>query len=176
MCGLPRCGKSTYIEANKDDAVIISSDEVRARVFGHQYYLPAEGFVWAVVHAMARIVLDQGKSILIDETSLTEKSRHQWRKFSQEYSIPLYIIWIQTPIKECLRRNELSTEGVDKLPEGIIEGKAAHFEEPIAEPKSMPPVHLKVESKHDRSYGQQLMEDFGWSKEDAFKGHTHEHI
>jgi predicted kinase len=176
MCGLPRCGKSTWIKENKGDAIVISSDEVRAQIFGHQYHFPAEGFVWAVVHSMARMLLDQGKSILVDETGLTNKIRHQWRKFSLEYGVPLHIVWVQTELKECLRRNEQSTEGVDKLPNGIIEQKASYFEEPVEDAQLDPPVFVLTVNEHDRSYGQQLVEDFGWTPEEAFRGHTHEHI
>ena len=61
MCGLPRSGKSTWIRKNKGDAVIVSPDEIRSDIFGHQFFKNCEPWVWAMAKSMVRLLMGQGR-------------------------------------------------------------------------------------------------------------------
>jgi len=136
MCGIARSGKSTWINENRKDAVVICPDKVRSEIFGHQYFANAEDFVWDVTKAMARIILEQGKDALIDATHITFGSRGIWIKIAEQYDADFEIVWIKTSMAECIKRNEGSEEG-HKLPDGVIERMAAKFEDPYYDGKDL---------------------------------------
>jgi len=130
MCGLPRSGKSTWIRKNKIDEIVISPDEVRAKIFGHQFFANAEGFVWAFAESMVKLLLEQDKSVIIDATNITSASRYKWIKIAESYKAKVKIVFFKTSLKVCLRRNEKSKAG-QKLPEKVINNMAIWFEDPI---------------------------------------------
>ena len=130
MCGLARCGKSTWVAKNKKDAVVVSPDEVRATIFGHQYHLDAEEFVWSVTNAMIKLLLDQGKSVIVDATSTTDFSRDKLINIARKRKLKIRIVWIKTSLAECQRRNAKSAEG-KKLPEEALDRMARNFEDPV---------------------------------------------
>jgi predicted kinase len=129
MCGLARCGKSTWIEKNKGDAVVVCPDEVRAKIFGHQFHRPAEPFVWAVVKSMVRMLLDQDKNVILDATNLTDSSRRVWLDMADEYGTTVRVVWIQTPLEECKRRSRSSVEG-NIVPDEVLDRMEETFEPP----------------------------------------------
>jgi predicted kinase len=129
MCGLARCGKSTWIKKNKKDAIVVSPDKVRSDIFGHQFHANAEDFVWACSKAFVRLLLDQGKSVIIDATNLTFKQREPWIRMAQEFDIKLRIVWIKTSLKICKIRNDKS-EVNRKVPVEVLDRMALSFENP----------------------------------------------
>ena len=83
MCGLARSGKSTWLLKNRAKSVIICPDKVRSEIFGHQFFANAEDFIWGVTKAMARLILEKGKDVLIDATHTTYGSRKIWLKMAK---------------------------------------------------------------------------------------------
>lgn len=128
-CGLPRSGKSTYVKKNSKD-VIVSPDRIRKLIFGHQFHKEAEDFVWAYAKGMAKLILEQGKNVIIDATNLNFYAREQWYKIAKDYNAKIRVIWIKTSLKECKKRNAKSPDG-EKLPEKVLDGMARMFENPI---------------------------------------------
>jgi len=129
MCGLARCGKSTWIRNNKKNAIVICPDDIRANIFGNQFFVPAESFVWGIALSMARILLEQGKDVLVDATNITFGSRDKFISIAKELDCKVRVVWIKTSIKVCLNRNAKS-DADNKLPDGIIEGMAKTFQDP----------------------------------------------
>ena len=130
MCGLARCGKSTWLNKNKKDAVVICPDEIRAKIFGHQFHQESEGFVWAFAESMVRLLLEQNKGVIIDATNLTYGSRDKWIRIAKEYGIKVEIIWIKTSLKKCKERNKKSKKG-NKIPVVVLDRMASMFESPF---------------------------------------------
>jgi predicted kinase len=130
MCGLARCGKSTWIKKNKKDAIVICPDEIRWKIFNHQFFFPAENFVWGIAMSMTRLLLDQGKDVIIDATNTTFASRGRFISIARGLGLKTQVIWLQTSIKTCLKRNSKSNKD-NKLPDGVIESMAERFEDPI---------------------------------------------
>jgi predicted kinase len=130
MTGLARCGKSTWISKNKGNAVIVCPDDIRAKVFGHQFHIDAEEFIWAFTNAIIKLLLDQGKSVIVDATSINEFSRDKLIRIARQRKLKIRIVWLKTSVKECKRRNAKSPEG-KKVPDEVIDRMARGFEDPI---------------------------------------------
>lgn len=129
-CGLPRSGKSTYIKKHIKNDVIVCPDRIRKLIFGHQFHKEAEDFVWAYAKGMAKLILEQGKNVLIDATNINLYSREQWYRIAKDYNAKIRVIWIKTSLKECIKRNAKSPEG-ERLPEDMLIRMAQAFENPV---------------------------------------------
>jgi predicted kinase len=137
MCGFPKSGKSTWIEKNKNflEDIIVSPDEIRRIIFGHQYHQNAEPFIWAFAEGMTRMLLEQGRNVIVDATNTTYSGRVRWIIIARNYDVKLRIIWIKTSLEECLKRNKKSLK--DKLiPEDVMRQMEVRFEEPYAQKTS----------------------------------------
>jgi len=127
MCGLPRSGKSTWIKNNKRDAVIVSPDDIRKEVFGHQFHSPANKFVFAIAEAMAILLIKQGKDVIIDATHMTESTRSQWVYALKDIDCCIQVVWVHTfkdiskQMDVCLSRNSLSPKD-EQLPVDVLKG------------------------------------------------------
>ena len=129
MIGLPRSGKSTWIKKNKKDAVVVSPDEIRAKIFGHQFHSNAEDFIWAFAKAMCRLLLEQGKDVIIDATNINSYSRNVWINIGKQYKAKVRMIWTKTSVQKCLQRNK----GEKSVPKDVILKMAHVFETPSLE-------------------------------------------
>ena len=162
MCGLARCGKSTWIKKNKKDAIVVCPDEIRSKIFGHQFHKPAEEFVWAFAKSMARLLLEQGKSVIIDATNVTYVSRQCWIKMAQEYGVKTKIVWLKTSVKVCKSRNEKSKEG-QKVTNEVIDRMASMFDNPVPNKEDNTEVIEIPKSKNEKClpfsnyYGKEIM-------------------
>lgn len=128
-CGLPRCGKSSWIKKNKGDAIVVCPDDIRSNIFGHQFHRDAEDFVWAFAIAMVKLLLKQGKNVIVDATNINRYSRECWIKIASSYGIKIRIVWLKTSIAECKRRNIKDNDG-KMVPDNVIDRMAMMFEDP----------------------------------------------
>jgi len=149
MCGLPRSGKSTYVNKYKDkyNAIVICPDEIRFNIFGHQFHKPAEDYIWAIAKTFARLLLSQNKNVIIDATNLTFEARNVWIKLAEEYYVNLKIIWIRTSVEQCVKRNKNSPIG-KKLPEGRIEEMYNTIDAPYLQSTKRPFELIEIENNH----------------------------
>lgn len=132
MCGLPRCGKSSWIRKNKGDAVVVSPDEIRSDIFGHQFHMCAEDFVWGVAKSFVRMLLKQGKDVIVDATHISFSKRAVWLLIAKEFDAKLKIVWIKTSVEVCKRRSAKSKEG-NVVPDAVIDRMAEYFQDPFYE-------------------------------------------
>jgi predicted kinase len=134
MCGLSHSGKSTWIEKHKNslEDIVVSPDEIRRVVFGHQFHQSAEPFIWAFAEGMTRMLLEQGKNVILDATNITYSSRVKWMIIARNYDIKLRIIWISTSLEECLKRNKKGPKN-KQIPEDVLRNMSLGFEEPYAQ-------------------------------------------
>jgi predicted kinase len=106
MCGLPGSGKTTWIKNNKkSDTDIISLDDIRHSIFGHQFYRDAEPWILAFAASMAKILLEQKRSIIIDATNLLPFMRNTWRTMAQKYGAKIELVLLDVPLAVCIKRN-----------------------------------------------------------------------
>lgn len=126
LVGLPGSGKSTLVK-DGTFGIVICPDDYRKVLTGHDFYKPAEEFIWLICKTVARVHLMRGESIVVDACHVSRRSRAMWVKLAQEYGAKVNCIWVNTPLDECIRRADLRER---KVPIAVIEAMHRNFEEP----------------------------------------------
>ena len=129
MCGLPRSGKTTWIEKHKSNAIVVSNDWIRANVLGTTYMTTANPAIWMITDACIRILLSQKKDVILDGVNGTQFARKFFTDLGKEYGARIRIIRITTPIEVCLQRNQKCK----KLPDLVLHRMNEEMEGPSPE-------------------------------------------
>ena len=108
MVGLPGAGKSTFAK-NHPECVVISSDAVRAELFGDEAIQGDTMKVFSVVNARVREALDNGFDVIYDATSLTKKIR---RNIIHSFNANHIAVFVNTSVDDCIRRDALRSRTV----------------------------------------------------------------
>ncbi len=113
MCGLPGCGKSTWLRKKQHPSppvpelagfIVLCPDDFRLVLTGKEFYRPAEDMVWSHVKTTARVLV-RNHSIWIDSTNLTIGNRAQWVQIANDLSCDIECVAFNIPLEECLKRN-----------------------------------------------------------------------
>ena len=136
MCGIPRCGKSSWINKNKRDNIIVCPDTIRKEIFGHQFHQPANKFVFAIAEAMVSLLLKQQKNVIVDATHMTKTLRASWYPVTKELSyVKTDIVWVyadkdpQKNLEICIERSRKSVAD-EIVPYDVLCRMANQFEPP----------------------------------------------
>lgn len=130
MIGYPASGKSTHIQditENHPEYVVICPDDFRLEISGKEYDASFEKVVWSTVKTVARVLLKNHRDVILDATNLTKKSRAQWVNTAKDFGCPVHAVWVNTPFKECCKRNNLRNRVV---PQDVMDNMYTTFEEP----------------------------------------------
>lgn len=127
MIGLPGSGKSTVAKsiASNTTAVIISSDEIRAELFGKAEIQENTGLVFQTMFNRTKDNLNMGNSVIYDATNLHSKQRRHL--LSMLPKCKKIAVLVLTPYTVCLERNK-SRERV--VPENVIRNMYLSFQTP----------------------------------------------
>lgn len=126
MVGLPGSGKSTFAK-NHPECIVVSSDAVRAELFGDEAVQSDPKRVFAIVDSRVCDALNDGHDVIYDATSLTKKIRHDIiHTFKAEH----IAVFVNTPVDECIRRDALRTRTVGAE---VIHNMAARLVVPTLE-------------------------------------------
>jgi len=125
MVGLPRSGKSTYVEKYKGYKVIVSADNLRYLVYGQRFWGPGEDMMWAVRKIVLTMLMEQGIDIVIDETNTTVARRKPIIELARKHGYSVEAIVINTSKEVCIERAQ--TEGDERIIP-VIERMAEQFE------------------------------------------------
>jgi predicted kinase len=115
MVGLPRSGKSTWVDKYKYNAVVISADDLRLLIYGQRYFSGGEQYMWAVRDTMLKYLINQGKDIIIDDTNTMISRRSLIIKLAKSAGYYIKAIVVATDLEECIRRATV-TEQADLEP------------------------------------------------------------
>ena len=125
--GLPRSGKSSW--AREQKTPIVNPDSIRLALHGKAFIKEREDEVWAIAYLMTRALLLAGHmEIIIDATSVTQRSRDAWAKEFPECIIKL--MWFDTSKEECIKR---ARGGKRAYLIPVIERMASQWEDPRKE-------------------------------------------
>ncbi len=126
LVGLPGSGKSTFAK-ELDGAVHISSDEIRACLYGSEEIQNDPSRVFAFMDSATRDCLEDGRDVIYDATSLTEAIRVKTINKFKDLASEIICVQMSTPLSECLRRNARRSRIV---PEDKLLKMAESFETP----------------------------------------------
>lgn len=141
MVGLPRSGKSTYARALQETGwVRVEPDAFRLALHGNAFHPPAEGIVWAAAELAVRALLVSGHAVVIDATNTTRHRRSGWLRIARDLSVPAEAFVMDTPLRECLERNEWRRH---RVPPDVMERMARQWEPPDAELEGVAVRHVR---------------------------------
>ena len=133
MCGCPGAGKSTFLknkEKKDENLVIVSRDKIRFSIVKpNEEYFSHEDEVLKEFWKQINTALAENKDVLVDQTSLTPKSRKYLLDHVTGYTYA-NIIWINEDLKTCLERNEKRKGTRSYVPRGTIRRMYFQFVEP----------------------------------------------
>jgi predicted kinase len=128
MVWLPASGKSTYAKelSQKEEAIIVSSDEIRKELLGDINDQTQNQLVFEEVEK--RIIAGLKKvNVIYDATNLKKERRIAFLNKIKNIKAIKYAMVMATPLKECLERNENRER---KVPENIITEMSNNFDVP----------------------------------------------
>lgn len=116
MVGLPGSGKSTRakeLATLEKSCEILSSDAIRKELSGSEQDQTQNDKVFRLLYQRMNELLSEGKSVIIDATNTTLKSR---RRILSECEIPCYreVQLVMTPVEECISRDASRERSVGK--------------------------------------------------------------
>lgn len=111
LIGLPGAGKSTYSRTiKKADKIIISSDEIREKLFGTEFNDSIKAEVFKHLISESINCLKKGFDVIVDTTFLNEKLyRNIFIKEINEANVEVKTIAviIERDIEECIARDKM---------------------------------------------------------------------
>jgi len=134
LIGVPASGKSTWVEKYKDDALVISTDDLIEEYAKSQSKTYNEVFKEqikiatkiAMEHAEAAFASDQ--DVIWDQTNLTKKSRKSKLAMVPEHYCKKAVFFATPPEEEWKRR--LNSHPGKSIPQNILMGMVSGLEMP----------------------------------------------
>jgi predicted kinase len=133
LSGLPGAGKSTLKDTAENfrdlDAAWLSTDDIRRQLLGAVTDLAENGElievlpeaanieVFAILKLMVRARLRNGRTCIIDATSLTDADRKPFVDMAQAHGVGYKVLILGTALDDCLTANQNRTR---KVPEARI--------------------------------------------------------
>lgn len=126
MIGIPASGKSTIAKeiAKSEEAIIVSSDEIRNELLGDINDQTQNAKVFEEVERRLKINIKEGRNVIFDATNINYKKRRDWLNRFNKYNVEKIGILVATPYEECLLRN---SQRERKVPEEVIKRMYFNF-------------------------------------------------
>jgi predicted kinase len=114
--GLPGSGKTTwareYARAHRGEVGIVCRDTIREYVLGLTMQAGdsvldrcGEDLVTALCRALAAVLLESGRDVIVDATNLSPVHVDVWRALASGYGAAVEILDMDVPVEECTRRD-----------------------------------------------------------------------
>ena len=114
MMGAPGAGKSTWLKGREIDAVrfsLVAEDEE---------YFSKEKEVFSTYISTINNYLSQGFNVIADATHLNAASRNKTIRNIKVKDADIRVIWIKTPLNQCLAQNEFRIGTRGYVPQSAI--------------------------------------------------------
>jgi len=116
--GLPASGKSTHARTLVDQGYVrVNKDDLRSMLHNSRFSKGNEKEVLEVRDNMITIALNKGKNVVVDDTNFEAKHQIRLQEIADEHNADLEVLFIDTPVEECIKRNELRA---NKVPISVI--------------------------------------------------------
>lgn len=130
LCGLPGSGKSyeADIIAEEHEAVIHSSDDLRAKLLGDVNNQKKNADIFSILHKNIKEDLQAGKNIIYDATNINSKRRkHFNQNILKDITCQKIAIIMATPYQQCLANNSNRER---QVPEKVIKRMYMNWQTP----------------------------------------------
>lgn len=133
MVGLSGSGKSTLVKGwlnwSQGRAVRLNRDDMRRMIYVDQpYQNHKDVYIRAVEHEMARMALNKGLNVYIDDTNCIRRTRYGWEELAKDMRVKFRIVQMTTPVEECIKRDAQRTATVGVA---IIMKQLADLSDPV---------------------------------------------
>lgn len=112
LCGASGSGKSTWIEKNSSDEVVISLDDIRHEITGKRDNQSKNGQVMQAAKERLKQALREKKNIIWDATNTRVDGRKWVVDLGRNYGAFTRIVCLQTQISELIKRNKKRTNPI----------------------------------------------------------------
>jgi len=115
--GLPASGKSTLAKEmlkSGGNYYRVNRDLLREMLFFSDWRGSREELVVTVEMDAVHDILMSGASVIIDDTNLSESHDNMWREYADSHGAKFEIIIVDTPLDECIARDEKRDKKVGK--------------------------------------------------------------
>lgn len=132
MMGTPGSGKSTFITDHLNGEIWVSRDHIRfALVKEDEEYFSKEKEVFREFVKEINTALDNGNDVFADATHLNRASRNKLLRAINPKETPIIeVIWIKTPLSECITRNDNRKGTRAFVPRSVIRRMFNQIEKP----------------------------------------------
>lgn len=127
MCGLPCSGKSHRAQELSDDAIVVSSDVLRAEMFGDVNCQEHNQELFVELHRRIKGFLKLGHNVVYDACNISYKRRMAFLQELKNIQCEKICVLMATPYKQCLSRNAARDR---KVPETVIRKMLKNFDIP----------------------------------------------
>ena len=117
MQGLPASGKSTRAEEllrEDGNAVRVNRDLLRTMLHFDKFTGKNEGLTKDAARTLARLFLEKGINVIIDDTNLHAGTVQSWVDLAKETDAKIQYERLTTPVDTCLERDEKRQKRVGK--------------------------------------------------------------
>ena len=131
VVGISGSGKSTYANGLKTsiNEIIIEPDAIRLELTGNAADQSQNDKVFSLAFKRASDLLAQGKSVIVDATSVDKWSRAKWIDIGIKNDAEIRAYVIKTPIELAKKRN-LSRDRI--VPENVIDRQHSRLQMPTS--------------------------------------------
>jgi len=105
MVGIPGSGKSTFVNSQFPDYTVICADDIR-KAMGHVFFMPMETMVHALTILYARVAMERGKNVVIDETNVRARYVRTWVELAKDYGYEATVVRMLTSPDVCKERRD----------------------------------------------------------------------
>lgn len=132
LVGIPGSGKTTYSEQyieKHPDAVHLSSDKIRAELWGNEATQGDNNEVFSLMQSRAIEALNNGMSVVYDATNITRKDRSYIVTLCPKFAkIEAHVVF--APIETCIERDAARERTVGKE---VINKMLKRFQAPFVD-------------------------------------------
>ena len=108
MVGIPGSGKSKIAEdiAEKYNAVIVSTDEIRGEIYGDPSIQGDGAKIFGIAYFVMNQELANGHNVIFDATSVTKRARKNILNHVVVKPVEKTAVFVNTDLEICKRRNK----------------------------------------------------------------------
>ncbi|HEY0090753.1 MAG TPA: AAA family ATPase [Candidatus Lokiarchaeia archaeon] len=135
LSGLPASGKSTFAYAfsqffekknSKMKIIIVDPDNIRKELSPKKFDYFKEKTVRKKNRKAIKKSLKEGFIVISDDLNYYSSMRHELKKVADRLNLEFYFVYISTPLKVCLKWNDIRG---NPIPESVIKGINQKFDQ-----------------------------------------------